>query len=247
MRTLGTTGGACTAKARIGAGFLLVFLLSAVHAQELTSVQVNRAEVSIGESVDLLVRLKMVDNSKQTVCNLVVDFGDGRTEQIRVTSPQLTFSIQHTYQQPGPAVIQVTGKTRFQGLQSAIGCFGANRTVAVNVLPEDFAARRAAAIAEKEAALKRAEADRREAELAAADAQRQRQEAQLAVQKARNEKATAKAARDRAAAAAKREQVVANPKPAAVTPGAAPIPKPAPDETPKPKNNQPKPKSSLDL
>lgn len=226
-----------------GTASLLALVLSTAQAQEVVNVGVSRAEVGIGETVEVMLRLKMIDNSKQTVCNLVIDYGDGSSEQVRVASPELTFSLKHAYQRAGPAVIQVSGKTRFQGLQSAIGCFG-GRTVAVNVLPEDYVARRAAVLAEKEAALRQAEADKRAADAAASDAQAHRNAAQDASRRARIDRTAAdKTARESAAkrAAAQREaQSMPAPKPTSTS--KTPV-----EDAPKPKANQPKPKSSLDL
>lgn len=235
----------------------LLLALTSVSAQELTSVQVSRNEIGIGEGFELQLHLKKIDNSNQTVCNLVVDFGDGRTEQVRITAPRYVVDLSHSYKRPGTAVIQVYGKTRFQGLQTAFGCFGDRQTVAVNVLPEDFAVRRAAALAEKEAALQRAEAEREAARLAATEAQKQRSAAQQAAEQARVERATAEriakdAARQRAAVQrdAKKQassasrgapQIV----PAPEVKSAAPPPTAAtPDKT---RTAPPRAKSSLDL
>lgn len=235
----------------------LLLAMTGVSAQELTSVQVSRNEIGIGEGFELQLHLKKIDNSNQTICNLVVDFGDGRTEQVRVTAPRYVVELAHSYQRPGTAVIQVYGKTRFQGLQTAFGCFGDRKTVAVNVLPEDFAVRRAAALAEKEAALQRAEAEREAAKQAATEAQKQRSAAQQAAGQARAERATAEriakdAARQRAAAQrdAKRQaalpaQTAPQVVPAPEVKSAAPPPaSAAPDKT---RNAPPKAKSSIDL
>jgi hypothetical protein len=218
-------------------------------AQELVALSVSRGEVGIGEPFQLQLQLQMMENSKQTVCNLVVDFGDGRLEQVRVTSPQLALAIQHAYQRPGPIVIKVGGKARFQGFNTALGCVGGVKTAAINVLPDDFAARRAAAVAAREAALRRAEGERRGAEAAAEDSRRRRAEAEVAARRAREKLAAEKLARDRAASAnqTSRAQVSAAPTvvpaPAALAPGArAPV-----EDIAKPKPAAPKAKSSLDL
>jgi hypothetical protein len=240
-----TTGRRPRSSVRFGAALLLALLTNGAYGQELTSLYVSHSEVGIGEQIEITLQLKPIPNSKQTVCNLVLDFGDGSSEQVRVTSPRLAFSVKHSYQRPGPTAIRAEGKTRFQGLQTAIGCFGDAKSVAVNVLPEDYAARRAAALGEKEAALKQAEADKRAADAAAAEAQLQRNAAQNAARRARTDRAAAdKAAREGAAKRAAAQRDLQSTPPAKPTS----IANPPVEERPRPKStSQPKPKSSLDL
>lgn len=230
------------------------------RSQELTSLKVSRHEIGIGEQLEIVAELKPIENSNQTVCNLVIDFGDGRTEQVRVTSQRAQVLLKHEYRRPGAAVIQVFGKTRFQGLSTAFGCFGAPRTIAVNVLPENYEAKRAAAAAAKEEALRRAEADLREAEASAARAQAERNAAQAAEERARRDRRSAeeKGAKDRAAREARRRELAARPAAVAPRPAISPPPgtvAPAPasparravEDAPPPKVPATKAKSSLDL
>lgn len=236
---------------------LLMLVHFGSHAQELAHIKASPPEVGIGEKVEIAIDLKHIDNSQG--CGLLVDFGDGSSTYIRVAAPSLSFVVPHTYKEAGSAVIKVNGETRFRGLKTSFACMGGAKITAVNVLPEDFAARRAAALAEKEAALKRAETDNRAAQAAAVEARRQRSAAELATQRARADKTAAeKLAQGSAAqrAAAQRQAATTQPANSArvAQPSTTPAPRPAvapgaPPAVPalKPKADQPKPKSSLDL
>ena len=256
-----------------GSKYLLLALIpfaSVTSAQELVNIRVSPSEVGLGEKVEIAVSLKHVDNFK--VCGLNIDFGDGTDEYVRVEDARLNFTLTHVYKQPGSVAIKIEGKTRFQGISTSFSCRGDTKTAAVTVLPDDFAAKRAAAIAQKEAALKQAEIDKAAALAASNSAQKTRAEAELANKTAKNDKAAAEKlskenAAKRAVAATQQKALTAPatlpPKPATpqslplppallTVPSAPPVaPKPAtaqaPDPAPKPSTAAPKAKSSLDL
>ena len=227
------------------------FLATAVsflpaYAQELLSAHASKTEVGLGEEFVVVVALKLMDNSNQTVCNLAIDFGDGRVEQIRAGAPYGPLTVRHSYKRPGSATIQVAGKMKFQGLNSAVACLGNARTVTLSVLPDDYAARTAAALAERDAALRRAESDRSAAAAAAADARRQVDAARQTADNARAERIATEAAAKR-----QRDAQMASPPPAAPrgssTPALPAETKVAPKEPADTRKVVPKAKSSLDL
>ncbi len=206
------------------------------QAQELASARASRTEVGLSEEFEVVIDLRPIENSNQSICNLVVDFGDGRVENLRAGTPYGALSLRHSYKRAGSSVIQVYGKMKFQGLHSAIGCLGNARTVSLNVLPDDHSARTTKALAERDAALRRAEADRRAAILAAEKARADRMAAEAAAKKAKQPVA--------ATAPTIRVPPVPAPSPVAATaPPAAPKPPAAEGGKPPP----PKAKSSLDL
>lgn len=195
---------------------------------ELTRIGIVSGEASVGGVVEIAVEFSPRANVQE--CGINVDFGDGTADYMRVKGRNPSGSIRHVFRQAGMAVIKVEGKTRFRGLNSVFACTGGVKTTAVRVLPEGFAARRAAAEGARQAELQRAQAEVQAAKADAAEAQRQRDVAQQTAQRALIDKA----------AAERRASVNVSPAPIAV---AAPVTQ----TVVKPKPEPPKPKSSLDL
>lgn len=217
-----------TLSSLVFAGALLGLAPVASFAHELTRIAVVSGEAGVGDVVEIAVEFSPRHNVPE--CGISVDFGDGTADYIRAQGRNPSGSIRHVYRQAGMAVIKVEGKTRFRGLNSVFACTGGVKTTAVRVMPEGFAARRAAAQDARQAALQRAQAEVQAAKADAAEAQRQRDVAQETAQRALNDKA----------AAERRARANAIPAAAAAAAPAAPT-------AGKPKAEPSKPKSSLDL
>lgn len=201
-------------------------------AQEIASFAAVPAEVSHGQLAEFAIdfRTAQSHNSSSTApadwrCGLVVNFGDGKNEFHRIDVKQVPYKVTHKYDTPGNYAVTIEGKTQLQGLRLTLPCLGDNRSVALVVRPDDFAAREAAERSAREDALKRATADREAAERAADRAKRDRAAAERAAQKAASERAgTAKSpATDRSAT-----ETRASPKPQDKPAAAETKPSPAP-------------------
>lgn len=174
------------------AASIFFFVFSSASAQELTSVRIEPAEITVGQPVDITVDLKSQENSR--ACGILIAFGDGRSQRIRVDAEKLPAKLTHTYEQVGNFAISVEGNLQIRGLSSVLPCSGSTRTAAVNVRAEDFAAREAAEKAAQEAALQKAASERQAAERAAHQATVDRRAAESAAQRAASERATAEKA-----------------------------------------------------
>lgn len=219
---------------------------SVSYAQELLSISVSPQQVEVGQLVNIELGFKPYGNN--AICGLLINFGDGTSDYLRVDEKNLPVRITRQYNAPGSMAIQADGKTRFQGINTLISCQGSAKTAAVTVVPEDYAARRAAEIAAGKAALGRAEADRRAADAAARNASAQRQAAEQSNRRANADKAAADQLASKSAVerlAAKRQaELDARPSAAPATRPTEAPPQAAP-AAPKPPPG--KPKSALDL
>ena len=81
------------------------FVFSSVLAQELASVRTEPAEITVGQPVEITVDLKRQENSR--ACGVLIAFGDGRSQRIRVDAEQLPLRLTHTYDQVGNFAITV--------------------------------------------------------------------------------------------------------------------------------------------
>lgn len=234
-----------------------IIAIGSANAQELIAIKVEPAEVSVGKPVQITVELK-ASSVANGACGLLVNFGDGTSQQIRAENNSLPIRLTRTYANVGSAAVTAEGKLYARGLSSVLGCFGKNQTVAVNVRPEDPSEREAAEIAAKNQAVKRAAEDRKAAEQAQKAAATDRAASEAAAQKAKAERAAADSAAKKAAAnRIVAEQNAANsakanppPPPVLKPPAAAAAVGKSEGTSPPPtttKPNQPKPKSSLDL
>ena len=239
-----------------GLVFSSLVLAQASQAQELIGIKIEPSEVTAGKPVQIVVDLK-ASSVPNGACGLLVNFGDGTSQQVRAENSSLPVRLTHTYSNTGAVTISAEGKIYARGLNSVLGCFGKNQTGAIAVRAEDPSEREAAELAAKNEAVKRATADRKAAEASAKTAANDRAATEAAAQKAKAERAAAEAAAKKAAIArAAAEQVTAKPQlppaptppvkradttsaqpPAAATATPPPAVKPAP----------PKAKSSLDL
>ena len=221
----------------------LIFTSEGALSQELLAIRATPREVGIGQPVVIEFDFKpQINNS---FCGLLVNFGDGTTEYVRIEQEKLPISLTRQYAAAGPIVIQADGKTQFQGLRSLFSCQGSAKSVAITVLPDDYAAQRAAAQAAGKASLQRAEIDRRAADTAARSANAQRQ----AVEQSAKRAAAERQAADQQARKNEAQRAVASPAPpttAAPQQQAAPIAAPAAPAVTPPKPAA-KPKSALDL
>lgn len=189
---------------------LTLFSLPAI-AQELVGIRIEPAEIAVHKPAGIVLEFKETEN--QVACNVLVSFGDGRSEDVRIEAKKTTLTISHTYDTVGNFPISAEGKTKFRGFNTVFGCAGDNRSAALVVREENYADKAAAAEEEAKAAYERAAAERRAAQAEAKRAGSERAAAgsaakrasmdKQAAQKAANAAAADRAAQERAAAKAK--------------------------------------------
>lgn len=138
-----------------------IFFANVAFSQELVSARVVNEKVSVNEPVELVVELKAIESNQQSVCSLLVDFGDGQSELLRVGAPNLTVMVKHAYVRTGPSTITISGKTRFQGLRSTMACSGSAKSVAISVGLGETGPGSAAVPPPENAETKTVEADRK--------------------------------------------------------------------------------------
>ncbi len=82
--------------------------LPAFDLPEIGSVEVA-STAKVGESVQITVK---ASKNGTSVCGVLVNFGDGSNQQIKVNedNAKLPISVEHTYKKPGKYTVQVSGK-----------------------------------------------------------------------------------------------------------------------------------------
>jgi hypothetical protein len=98
----------------------------------LLSIRATPREVGIGQPVLIEFDFKPLVNSG--FCGLLVNFGDGTSEYVRVDQEKLPISLTRQYAAAGAVVIQADGKTQFQGLKTLFSCQGSKSTHSRNRL-----------------------------------------------------------------------------------------------------------------
>lgn len=177
---------------------LLFFVFSSASALELTGVSIEPSEIAVGRQVQITIELKgKGDNSS---CGLMINFGDGSSEHIRIEENKLPLKLAHTYDKTGVFSLSAEGKTLFRGFNTSITCSGSTHSAAVNVRAEDFAEKEAIEQAAKEAAFKKAAEERQAAERAAEIATAERIAAEKTARKAASERSAAERATQKATA-----------------------------------------------
>lgn len=167
-------------------------------AQELLAIKVEPSDIAVRKPVQITLEFKEI--SEQGACNVLVNFGDGRSEDIRVEAKSAVVKVSHTYESVGNYPISAEGKAKFRGFNTVFGCSGDTRSTALVVREEDYADKAAAAEEEKKAAYERAAAEARAAKLEAERAARDRVSAGSAARRAAAEKEAALKAANAAAA-----------------------------------------------
>jgi hypothetical protein len=170
---------------------------SIAWAQEITGLKIEPSEISVGKPIDIFLDVKFPSNSKQ--CAVLLNFGDGNTQSVRIEEDRAPVKITYQYQSTGNYAVTAEGKTQFRGLKTTFACQGTARSAAISVRQEDYAAREAAERAAEKAALERAEADRQVAMEAAKRAAADREAAQRTAQKAALDRAAFEKEKDRIA------------------------------------------------
>jgi hypothetical protein len=80
--------------------------VSATSAQTLTSIQVEPAQVTVGQSVKLTAALDVKDGAVN--CGLLLVWGDGATSYEKISKERdIPFSKSHTYTKPGTYTVAV--------------------------------------------------------------------------------------------------------------------------------------------
>jgi len=185
------------------ASLILFCVFATAHAQKLAGVRVETSNLTVDQPAQITVHFTEPENF--ITCGLLINFGDGGSEHIRVEKNQLPLQLTHTYKQAGNFPITVEGKTQFRGFKTAGACTGSTLTTIANIQPADYDAMAAAEQAAKKAAFMKATAERQAAENAAKQAATDRRAAESASKKAISErhaaeKTAAVAASARAAA-----------------------------------------------
>lgn len=185
---------------------LILFAFSSASALELIGVSVEPSEIAVGKQIQITIDFKGQENQENKArCGILVNFGDGGSEYIRVEEAKLPLKLDHTYDRIGNFPLSAEGQTQFRGFNTTFACSGSSRSAAVNVRAENFAEMEAVEQAAKEVAFKKAAAERRAAERAAEKATAERVAAEktaktATAERSAAERATQKAAADRYAA-----------------------------------------------
>ena len=159
----------CQLRRLLGVFLSSVVFVGGAIGQELIGIKIEPAEATVGKPVQITVDLK-ASTVTNGACGLVINFGDGTSQAIRVENNSLPVAITRTYSGVGAVSVVAEGKLYVRGLRSVLGCFGPNQSIALNVRAEDPTVEEAAELAAKNAAVKRATADKVAAELAAKSA-----------------------------------------------------------------------------
>lgn len=72
-------------------------------------------------------------------CAVLVNYGDGRSEQVRVDADSPSLKIIHTYATEGSYPLSAEGKVQIRGIKSVLGCSGNTQNVTLNVVNEETA------------------------------------------------------------------------------------------------------------
>lgn len=186
---------------------------ASAQAQEFVGMHVEPGEIAVHRSAELTLEFKERENQREgrgTACNLLVNYGDGNSENIRVEAGKTPVKIAHTYDTVGNFAISAEGKTKFRGFNTLGGCSGSHGAVALTVREENYAEKVAVEEAEQKAAYERAAADKKAARAAATAAAAERANAEAAARSARRERTAADAAARRAVAEKAAAQQSAN-------------------------------------
>lgn len=191
--------------------YLSVLLSTSAIAQELVGIKIQPAEIAVSKAAEITLEFKEIEN--QSGCNVLVNFGDGKSEDVRIEAKKTAVTISHKYDAVGNFPVSAEGKTRFRGFNTVFGCVGDNRSAALVVREENYADKAAAAEEDAKIAYERAAAERKAAQAEAKRAGSERAAAgsaakraaadKQAAERAANAAAADRAAQERAAAKAK--------------------------------------------
>lgn len=105
---------------------LLALFCGAIGAQTITSLQLEKPSITVGQSAKATINLE----GERANCGLRIDWGDGQGDDIKINDPKLIpFVTQHSYIKPGDYRISVTG----QKVTSHLGCVGKNKSAVLKV------------------------------------------------------------------------------------------------------------------
>lgn len=100
---------------------------SALQAQTLTGVQLDRSAVKVGEAVHATASLTHGDAIN---CGLRINWGDGKGDDHKITeASHIPLKASHTYAQPGDYTVVVEPKK----VTSHLGCIGKKQSAVVKV------------------------------------------------------------------------------------------------------------------
>ena len=136
-------------------GSVISIISHASMAGEITNLNVTQQTVETGQTVDINIDLTKNDaqftNSQSSSsilgvgaptdsqtktnkpCAVLVNFGDGHTEHIKVDADSSSFKVSHTYNNSGDFAISAEGKILIRGLKSVFGCSGNTLTYVLTV------------------------------------------------------------------------------------------------------------------
>lgn len=96
---------------------LLIFATASAYA---TDPQYEAVALQVGDK-DVVVRIQR--DARSPACAVGVDFGDGRSQTIRLED-EAPVEVRHRYNTAGPFVVEVAGRTSFRGIRTVAGCLG---------------------------------------------------------------------------------------------------------------------------
>jgi len=137
---------------------LLVLLVTPLIASANKVEKVDLSSKSPDMNSELLVKMIFTVPDDKVSCGIVVDWGDGEKQKLRVGSGQQVlppFSLAHTYSSSGSKNIAIKGESVFRGLSSVGPC---DVNVSGAIVVQDPVAK---AEAERKAQLEKAEAERK--------------------------------------------------------------------------------------
>jgi len=109
-----------------------------VQAQTITAVRAPLLIAKEGQSVSLEVDYDPQER-ESNYCGLIINFGDGQEQQVRIESAQAPLRVQHFYKNAGVYAVSVEGKTIFRGFRTAISCQGGVHTTTIRIARDDAA------------------------------------------------------------------------------------------------------------
>jgi len=116
---------------------LLMFFGSSVSAQTINKLSLPNRQYEVNAAARISVEFKSEGAPR---CGLVVDWGDGRTQSIRVGhdgeegAPSSPFIIENVYKSPGRYNVKVKGEYLRRGLGSVNGCVVESSSIDVIVI-----------------------------------------------------------------------------------------------------------------
>jgi hypothetical protein len=117
---------------------LALGVMGSANSQEIASITANAKEVTLGSDVDLSLSLKPNPNGANN-CALLVEFGNGDSEYVRVTSSNpadLQVPVKVKYASAGTYTVTAKGKLMIRGLNTLGPCEGEkSETVSVVTPP----------------------------------------------------------------------------------------------------------------